>query len=147
MDSTYLTEACKEDQKVNALFTFLNARLSIPAPGQACITLPVSPGLIQGGGVVAGGILATLADEAMAHAVMSMPDNEHPTVTAEMNIRYLRSGGPERDGLLTAVGRVIKSGSALCTAEADVLDEHSRLLARAGATFYIVQKHDNNYSK
>jgi uncharacterized protein (TIGR00369 family) len=138
MKKNYLNEVCKENQDVNPLFTFLDARMEIPSRGEARMTLPVSRGLIQGGGAVAGGILATMADEAMAHAVMSLLDEGRSTVTVEMNIRYLRSAGPERKGMLSSVARVVRSGATLCAAEADVLDEENRLLAKAGATFYII---------
>lgn len=138
MEKNYLDEVCRENQDVNPLFAFLDARMEIPARGEARFTLPVSRGLIQGGGVVAGGILATMADEAMAHAVMSLLDKGQSTVTVEMNIRYMRSAGPERRGTLSSVARVIRSGATLCVAEADVLNEENRLLARAGATFYII---------
>jgi acyl-coenzyme A thioesterase PaaI-like protein len=39
--------------------------------------------------------------------------------------------------MLSSVARVVRSGARLCMAEADVLDEENRLLAKAGATFYI----------
>ncbi|MDR3176476.1 MAG: PaaI family thioesterase, partial [Desulfovibrio sp.] len=134
MEKSYLDEVCGENQEVNPLFTFLDARMEIPAKGEARLTLPVRRGLIQGGGVVAGGILAPMADEAMAHAVMTLLGEGRSTVTVEMNIRYLRPAGPERKAMLSSVARVVRSGARLCMAEADVLDEENRLLAKAGAT-------------
>jgi uncharacterized protein (TIGR00369 family) len=139
MNQAYLDEVCRERQSVNPLFNFLNARLLIEADGTARLTLPVGPGLIQGGGVVAGGILSTMADEAMAHAVMAAVGADQAMVTVEMNMRYLRSAGPCREADLYAVGRLLKPGRTLCTAESEVYDEKDRLLASAGATFYLVR--------
>ncbi|MDR1685068.1 MAG: PaaI family thioesterase [Desulfovibrio sp.] len=140
MTRTYLDEVCGERQSVNPLFNFLNARLRIEPDGAARLTLPVGPGLIQGGGAVAGGILATMADEVMAHAVMAAVGADRATVTVEMNMRYLRSAGPCREADLYAVGRLLKLGKTLCTAASEVYDENDRLLASAGATFYLLEK-------
>lgn len=140
MPRVYLEAVCLEDQCVNPLFAFLKARLTLASEGKAEIVMPVGMHLRQGGGVVAGGIMATLADEAMAHAVMSLLEAGRTTVTAEMNIRYLRSLDPSQGGAMRAAARVIKSGQSLCFAEAEVRDLTDRLLATAGATFYVLKK-------
>ena len=137
MPQEYLRAVLQEDQKVNQLFTFLGARVAAAEDGAACVLLPVSSKLAQGGGMVAGGILATLADEAMAHAVLSLlPKGQH-TATAEMNVRFLRAADPKADGYIEAVGRVIKPGRSLMFAEAEVTDNTGRLLAKAGGTFWV----------
>ncbi|MDL2279182.1 PaaI family thioesterase [Desulfovibrio sp. OttesenSCG-928-G11] len=137
MTQSYLEAVCREGQGVNPLFAFLKARLTRVGDGEAEISMPTGLYLCQGGGMVAGGILATLADEAMAHAVMSLLAPGRSTVTAEMNIRYLRGADPGAGGELRALAKVIKEGHSLCFAEAGVLDGNERLLATAGATFFI----------
>ncbi|MBI3910564.1 MAG: PaaI family thioesterase [Armatimonadetes bacterium] len=65
-------------------------------------------------GIVHGGIVATLLDEAMAYAAISLG---RWTVTAEMTVRYLK---PARIGeRLILTGEVIRNTSRLaeCTAE------------------------------
>jgi uncharacterized protein (TIGR00369 family) len=138
MTKQYLDEVCRERQNVNPLFNFLRARIRIESEGAARLTLPVGPGLIQGGGAVAGGILAVMADEVMAHAVMSAVGADRTTVTVEMNIRYLRGAGPCREAELYAEGRLLRRGKTLCAAVSEVFDEKDRLLASAGATFYLL---------
>ena len=71
---------------------------------------------------------------------MSMLPPGKATVTAEMNIRYLRAGNPRTEGVLTARAEVIKPGKALCFAEATVEGGSGRVLAKAGATFYVVDR-------
>ena len=127
------------DQNVNPLFNFLGARFIEAGEGRARIELPVSPRLAQGAGVVAGGILATLADEAMAHAVISILDEGQLTVTTEMNIRYLRATDPDHKGILTGSGLVIKSGRSIITASAEIHDDKGRLLATAGGSFFVIE--------
>lgn len=138
MARRYLEAVCKPGQDVNPLFAFLQARLSLDKQGEASISMPIGMHLRQGGGMVAGGILATLADECMAHAVLSDLDCCQSAVTAEMNIRYLRSVNPEKGGELLAKARVVKKGRNLLVAEAEVFHSGGRLLATAGATFYVI---------
>lgn len=136
--TNYLEALRREGQEVNPLFRFLGARLEQAENGEAVLCLPISPGLIQGGGVVAGGILATLADESMAHAVISLLDEGRMAVTAEMNVRYLRSARLGDKGDLTARSRVVKPGRNLVVAEASVYGGEGKLLATAGGTFWIL---------
>ena len=137
MPQCYLDAVRQIDQTVNPLFCFLKARLTLADHGKASIDMPVGPHLRQGGGNVAGGILATMADECMAHAVMSVLESEQSIVTAEMNIRYLRAADPDKGGELIAWAEIVKRGHKLTVASATVHDSDGRLLATAGATFYI----------
>ena len=133
----YIAAMCCESQDVNPLFNLIGARLLFAKEGTASIELPVSHCLTQGQGAVAGGILATLADEAMAHAVISMLDGRH-TVTTEMNIRFLRATDPDKGGMLTATANVVKPGRSILVAEAKIHDDAGRLLVTAGGSFFVV---------
>ncbi len=134
----YLKALCEADQNVNPLFAFLGACLTHAENGEATITLPISTHLAQGAGVVAGGILATLADEAMAHAVLSILDAGYYTVTTEMNIRYLRATDPKQKGNLIGTAKVIKAGRTIMTTEARIHDSKGLLLATAGGSFFVM---------
>lgn len=136
MSQCYLEAVRECDQTVNPLFRFLGARLALAEAGKAVIVMPITGNLRQGGGKVAGGILATLADESMAHAVLSLLDPCQDIVTVEMNIRYLRSADPDKGGELLASAEVVKNGRTLTMASAEVHDSTGRLLATAGATFH-----------
>ena len=132
----YLSRLCACDQSVNPLFGMLGLRLVEAKDMKATLTLPIAPGFRQGGGVVAGGILATLADEAMAHAVMATIQKH--VVTIEMNIRYLRSASVDDDALLVAKAEVIKPGKTIVVAEARVYKGEDTLLATVGGSFAVV---------
>lgn len=135
----YLEAVCCQDQDVNPLFRYLGACVRMAEKGRCMIDLPVSHKLTQGGGLVAGGILATIADESMAHAVISLLENGQQTVTTEMNIRYLRATDPERPGMLTSSATVIKPGRHVMVAEAEIHDDKGRLLATAGGSFFVLE--------
>ncbi|MDR2489442.1 MAG: PaaI family thioesterase [Desulfovibrio sp.] len=146
MPQNYLEAVRQFDQKVNPLFAFLRVRLTFAEQGKASIVMPIGPHLRQGGGQVAGGLLATLADECMAHAVLSLFASHQPIATAEMNIRYLRAADPDKEGDIIAEADVVKKGRKLVVASASVRDSSDRLLATAGGTFY-VHSGDSAYSK
>lgn len=134
----YITAMCCEAQDVNPLFNLIGARLISAGDGKARIEMPISRCLTQGQGAIAGGILATLTDEAMAHAVISLLDLGKHTVTTEMNIRFLRSADPDKNGLLVASAKVVKAGRSIMTAEAAVHDGTGRLLVTAGGSFFVI---------
>ena len=134
----YIAAMCCATQDVNPLFNLIGARLVSAANGKAVIEMPISPCLTQGEGAIAGGILATLADEAMAHAVISLLEHGKHTVTTEMNIRFLRSADPDKGGLLIATATVIKAGRNILTTEAVIHDGTGRLLVTAGGSFFVV---------
>lgn len=130
----YLKRVCEDEQVVNNLFNTLGVKIDCVNPEECVLRLPVKPLLLQGAQKVAGGIIATLADEAMAHCVIAGLGEGQVTATIEMNVRYLRGASA---GELIAVGRVIKRGRTIITAEAEIKDHEGRLLATAGASFWV----------
>jgi uncharacterized protein (TIGR00369 family) len=120
------------------LFCFLGTRVRAAEKGRCVIDLPVSHKLIQGAGLVAGGILATIADESMAHAVISLLEDGQHTITTEMNIRYLCAMNAESRGTLTSTASVVKPGRQVMVAQAEIHDDKGRLLATAGGSFFVL---------
>jgi uncharacterized protein (TIGR00369 family) len=51
--------------------------------------------------------------------------------TIELKINFLR---PVVEGRLRAIGRVVEMKQSLLFSEADVIDDHDRLVARASST-------------
>lgn len=135
---SYLDEVLRPDQTVNPLFNYLGIRLLRADESGAELTLPFRPELIQGGGLVAGGVLATMLDEAMAHAAIARLASRQGahTATVDMHIRYLRAARPGTD--LRAEARVVKPGSRVLFVEASVTDPEGRALAEGDAAFLVL---------
>lgn len=88
-------------------------------------------------GTIHGGVLATLADTAMGFAVRTAIEPGRPHATIELTIHYLR---PAEPGTLQAVGTVVRAGSQIAYAEADLLDGDGTLLARASASYSVAAR-------
>jgi uncharacterized protein (TIGR00369 family) len=87
-------------------------------------------------GSVHGGMLATLADVASAHALLGAYDpSAELTVTTDMHIRYYRQ---PHAGPLTAEANLVHRGRRLLSCECAVTDAENRVLARSTATYMLV---------
>ncbi len=85
-------------------------------------------------GIMHGGLVATLLDEAMAHAAIAA----HGTaVTGDLHVRLRGSGVPLGRPLRLA-GRVIGRRGRLVLVEATLHDEGGTLLAQAEGKFMLV---------
>jgi uncharacterized protein (TIGR00369 family) len=136
MPGAYLEDVLKPGQTVNPLFSFLGVKVQAVSPEEAVLRLDFREEFKQGGGMVAGGILATLADEAMAHVVLANLGDGRRTATTEMNVRYFR---PVQGSGLTARARVVHLGRSLISTEALVLDDRGRMVAKAGGSFFVIE--------
>ena len=130
----YLDEIVKPQQKVNNLFNTLGVLVEKVAKDEAVLRLPLGPQFLQGGKSTGGGIIATMADECMAHVVLPNLEAGQRTVTIEMNIRYLRGIA---EGELVARAKIVRRVRTVITAEAEVCSGEGVLLATAGASFWV----------
>lgn len=135
MPVNYLQAVLLAGQTVNPLLATLGIEVLSAGDGRAVLRLPYNPGLVQGAGVVAGGILATLADEAMAHAVLSTLGQGRVTATVDMSVRYLSPAGVGEE--LRAQAQVIRKGSRVVFTRAEVSDGRGKAVASADASFLL----------
>lgn len=114
-------------------------RLTSVAPGRTEITLSAQPFLGHQGGIMHGGVLATLLDSACATAGISMLPAGQTPVTSMLNVAFLRPvaiGARE----ITAIGTVTKAGRQLLVTEARIVDDAGRIHATAVSTALIVDR-------
>ena len=108
---------------------FLDMKLEELEPGYARISARLKPEYKNFHGVVFGGIIMAVADEAFAYAVNSL---RHPTVASQFNIHFLNAAEME-DGLI-AEGRVLKMGRRAAVCEMTVSNTEGKLIAKASGT-------------
>ncbi|KGH45622.1 thioesterase [Modestobacter caceresii] len=104
--------------------------------GTAQLQLDVTDQHLNEAGTLHGGVLATLVDTAMGHAVRSRTGEDDVPATSQLTVTYLRPGGP---GTLQVTGRVSKQGEHLTVCEADV-EQDGRSLVHAVATFAVLHR-------
>ncbi|MGE4298253.1 MAG: PaaI family thioesterase [Desulfovibrionaceae bacterium] len=135
MPRHYLRHVQEPGQTVNPLFNTLGVRVEHIGADRAVLCMDVDERHIQGAGVAAGGILATLLDEAMAHAVIATLDNGDATATVDMSVRFLRP--VKRGDAVRAEARVLRRGGRIIHVEADVLLPNGDIAARGAASFIV----------
>jgi uncharacterized protein (TIGR00369 family) len=115
----------------------LGARISEAEPGRVVLELVAGPQHRHGGGVVQGGVITQIADAAMGMSLATLQPDGIWNTTIELKINFLR---PFVEGRLRAIGRVVEMRRTLLFAEADVLDDEDRLIARASSTCLAIER-------
>ena len=100
----------------------------------ACVLrLPYREAITNGSGTVHGGVLATLADTAVAFALATNFDGKMGFATADLTIHFLRRARGE----VRARARILKKGQRVNVGEVDIVDADGREVARVLATFIL----------
>src|SRR4030042_6563266 len=94
-----------EKGKTEPIASFLNMQLKELSPGYARVAMKLTPEYQNFNGMVFGGIVMSVADQAFAYAINSVSS---PSVATQFNI-YLIAGADIGDELI-AECRVVKSG-------------------------------------
>lgn len=98
--------------------------------------LPIRPGLLNNQGVLHGGIIATLADEAAWHALRNhFGARAHHSTTTELKVNYLRPIAGDR---VRAVTTLLRAGRTLTVARVDMFDDGGKLAATALVTYMLL---------
>lgn len=111
----------------------LGIKLARLAPGRATLTLDPIPrhGHQER---IHGGVLATLADTALAMALFTRVPTTTRIYTVEMKINYLI---PHGAGRLRADARVLRLGKRLAVGEVEIRNRARRLVAKSLLTYSI----------
>jgi uncharacterized protein (TIGR00369 family) len=88
------------------------------------LRLPYREEITNGSGTVHGGVLATLADSAVAFALATNFDGKMGFATTDLTIHFLRA-------------RILKKGARVNVGEVQIVDASGREVARVLATFVL----------
>jgi uncharacterized protein (TIGR00369 family) len=101
--------------------------------GLARVALDLEPRHLNRGGVLHGGVLLALLDEAGALSGVwcSVPGNRRTSVTVDLSCHFTAQS---RTGRVVATGTLVSHGRSLYFARSEVVDEAGRVLAFGSST-------------
>jgi uncharacterized protein (TIGR00369 family) len=107
------------------------------ASGRASFKMPVRQEYLQGAKAMQGGLIVALADETIAHAMMTQLSPDEGLTTIELKSDFL-SG--VNSGELIAEAGVFKKGQSLMIGDCLVTDDKGKQICRVSATFMLLKK-------
>ena len=105
--------------------------------GYARFRMPVHPEYLQGAKKMQGGLIVALADEAIAHAMMSQLAPDEGLTTIELKSNFLAGVS---SGELIATATVFKKGQSLIIGDCLVTDDKDKNICRVSATFLLLKE-------
>ncbi len=99
------------------------------------VACPLSDKLMNSAGVLHGGVIATIADEAAWHALIHAYKAKRPMTTTELKVNYLR---PVAGKKITARVYVLRAGKTLGVTRVDLFDSQKRLCAVGLVTYMLL---------
>jgi len=118
----------------NRYTTLMGIQFDELEAGRCVAHLDVVEDHFHPGGVVHGGVAYSLADSAMAHAILPTLSGTQNCSTIEMKISYLEA---VREGTLRREAHIIRRGRRIAFLEAEVTNGE-KTIAAATATFAII---------
>jgi acyl-CoA thioesterase len=109
--------------------SFLNMKLAELTPGYSKVTMKLTDDHMNFNGLVFGGIVMSIADQAFAYATNSLVS---PSIATQFNIHLIAGASPGDE--LIAECRVIKSGRRIGVSEMTVTNQDGKLIAKATGT-------------
>lgn len=121
---------------ISPSYEYLGLEITSGGAGWVEQTLTIRDELLNGDGILHGGMWAVVADSSMGGAIRTMIDVERErAVTAQLDIRWLR---PARGDTLRSVGRLVRRGRTLSHCTAELFDTRGELVGAASGTFMVV---------
>jgi len=122
---------------LNPFMDYFNITISDVSPGKVIFKMPIRPEYLQGAKIMQGGMIVALADEAIAHAMMTMLNPDEGLTTIELKSNFL--SGVDR-GELVAEATVFKKGQILMIGDCLVRNDEGKNVCRVSATFMLLKK-------
>jgi uncharacterized protein (TIGR00369 family) len=102
--------------------------------GESRVNMPFRQDLTHPYGIAHGGAIASLADSAVAMALIGLVDSKDRITTIEFKINFFASVDK---GELEAHAKIIHKGSKTAVGDVEVVNEKGKLVAKLVATYSI----------
>lgn len=145
MGKTVIMKMLDGDIPLPEIARSLGATVKEVLPDQGCVSMDYEVGskFTNPTGIIQGGILASMLDDAMSLALLSTMDKNVFAPSLELKINFIHPAYP---GKFTGVGRVLSKGKTVCVLEGDLLQNKNRV-ARASATALIHKNTTDSWDK
>ena len=117
----------------------MGVRLVSIGDGVSELELVVEPHHLNPGGIVHGGIIATILDAAIGIALRTQLPRSQSHVTVQLDVRYF---APARGGALIARGNAVQSGGRIAFGDGELRTDDDQIVAKATGTFLAVTRSD-----
>ena len=110
-------------------------------PGWSKTRLEHRPDLAQPAGIMHGGVIASIIDSGIAHALLlterfqELRDQGGALISVDLRVKFLR---PVSDGEIVCESKVLRLGRQIIHAEAVVTNAEGKEVARGDATYMAV---------
>ena len=122
-------EELKAKAKSEPIAAFLGMKLVELSEGYARVSMKLKTEHVNFNGMIFGGIIMSLADQAFAYGTNSVIT---PNVASQFNIHFIAAASVGDE--LIAECRVAKSGKRVCISEMSVTNQDGKLIAKATGT-------------
>jgi len=102
------------------------------------VSMEVLPDYLQEEGVVQGGVISAIADNAAVHSFISDIDKEHLMTSIEFKMNFLRPALAGQEPLI-ARSKVIRRGRNVGVSEVEVT-QSGRLVAKGSFTYLFIDR-------
>lgn len=99
------------------------------------VACPLRPDFVNSQGVLHGGVIASIADEAAWHALIHAYKSQQNCTTTELKINYLR---PIAVTKVLARAYALRAGKTLFVSRVDIFDAEKRLAAIGVVTYMLL---------
>lgn len=135
----YLERIRAGGRSANPFFCLMGIDVASADEGNAVLTMAVRPDMYNGVGWLQGGMLAAIADEAMALALYTLLADGEGIATISESTSFIRG---VREGTIVAEAQVIRKGRRVAFMESTVRldDAEKTVLARSTASFAVTSE-------
>jgi acyl-CoA thioesterase len=133
----YLEKIRSGQKGINPFLDYMGITLVDLKDGYAQSRMQVRPEYLQGAHTMQGGLIVALADETIAHAMMTQLSPDEGLTTVELKSNFLAGVS---DGELIATATVFKKGQSLVIGDCLVTDNTGKNVCRVSATFLLLKK-------
>jgi acyl-CoA thioesterase len=121
----------------NPFISFMEIEVSELGLGYAKFVLHFRKNLANSIGLLQGGVIAAIADEAVAYALWSLVPDDEIINTVEYKINFL---APVRQGPIEAQARIVRRGKTISLGEVEVMNQ-GLLVAKGLFTYIHIKPH------